>query len=50
MNDPLTVNDARRLINAASDCEVLYTDRLATIYEVSFTIITFTIIWGLSWL
>ena len=50
MTKCMTVNDVRRLLTAASSFEMKYSNRMATLHEVMFTIITFTTIWGLSWL
>ena len=44
MTECSTTNDVRRLLIAASSFELKYTNRMATLYEVAFTLSFFTLL------
>ena len=44
MTTCMTVNDVRRLLIAANSFELKYNNRIATLYEVAFTLSFFTVL------
>ena len=49
MTECLTTDDVRRLLTAASSFELKYNNRMATLYEVAFTLSLWTVV-VLAWL